>query len=159
MTILHTVRVPLTDASQLQVTAFDHGRAIISGDGENHSWSSYVPIAQCREYGAALIAAALDAERNRVLAVEKAEADRVRAAKKAADDQAAAIEAERKRVADEAALAKKQADDRAANVAHRSQRMKAAKDALIDLGLTEDQAKSVVKAIVAGGIPHVSMEF
>ena len=58
MTILHTVRVPLTDASQLQVTAFDHGRAIISGDGENHSWSSYVPIAKCREYGAALIAAA-----------------------------------------------------------------------------------------------------
>ena len=53
------------------------------------------------------------------------------AAELAERKQAAAIEAERKRVADEAALAKKQADDRAANVAHRSQRMKAAKDALI----------------------------
>jgi hypothetical protein len=58
MTILHNVRMPLTDGSHLQVAAFDHGRAIISGEGLTHSWSSYIPIAKCREYGAALIAAA-----------------------------------------------------------------------------------------------------
>jgi hypothetical protein len=109
--------------------------------------------------GARIVAAA-KAEEERRGAEVRAEMERIAAAELAERKQAAAIEAERKRVADEAALAKKQADDRAANVAHRSQRMTAAKDALMaHAGITEDQARDAVKAIVAGGIPHVSMEF
>jgi hypothetical protein len=38
--------------------------------------------------------------------------------------------------------------------------MTAAKEALMaHAGITEDKARDAVKAIVAGGIPHVSMEF
>lgn len=58
MTILHNARVTLADTSQLKVMAFDTGHVILSGEWLTHSWSSYIPIAKCREYGEALIAAA-----------------------------------------------------------------------------------------------------
>lgn len=88
--------------------------------------------------------AALDAERAKAVEAErlcKAEADRI-----------AAIEAEAKRVADEQAKREK-------NRAHRSSVMGEAKSAIISCGVEEPIAKAIVLAIVAGTVPHTSIQF
>lgn len=103
--------------------------------------------------------AARDTERKaheEALAAEKRRADEAEAARKAEADRIA-----REKAAQEAA-AKREADERAAreaDVAHKGQIMGEAKQALIDLGLTEAKAKAVVLAIKAGEVPHVSIAF
>lgn len=79
-------------------------------------------------------------------AAQKAEADRIAKAK-------AAQEAEAKRVAEDQAA-------RERNRAHRSKIMAAAKAAIMASGdVSEDAAKKVVLAIVAGEIPAVALSF
>lgn len=81
---------------------------------------------------------ALAAERARAEEAERKEAERV---------------AEEKRIADEEAK-------RARNRAHRSQVMGEAKLSIMAAGsVDEDAAVAIVKAIVAGSIPHVSLAF
>ena len=109
-------------------------------------------IERARRQHEADLAAAAERER-------QTEAARIAAAEQAERDQAAAVDAERRRVADEAAAKAKADAERAANVAHKSKVMGAAKAAIMAIGLSEDAARDLVKAIVAGSIPHVRMEF
>lgn len=93
------------------------------------------------------------------LAAEKAERDRVAAEERAEQRRLDDLAAERKRVADEAEREAKAQRAREANVAHKSKIMREAKEALIEAGLGIDVAVVVVKAIAAGKITHVKMEF
>ncbi len=72
----------------------------------------------------------------------------------------AAAARERKRLDDERAAAAEEARKREANVAHQRSIKSAAKKSLIEAaGLDEDAAIAVVKAIVAGSIEHVTINF
>lgn len=93
-----------------------------------------------------------------------AEAARITA--KAQADLVAAHEAELsrlKKVADDKAAAEKAEADlvaqREKNRTHVSKIMAAAKLAIMGLGVTEDQAREVVKAIKAGSVPNVTIQF
>lgn len=99
-------------------------------------------------------------------AAEDATADAARLAQKALDDQAAAHQAELDRLQkvadDKAAAAKAEADlaaQREKNRTHVSKIMAAAKLAIMGLGVTEDLAREVVKAIKAGSVPNVTIQF
>lgn len=99
-------------------------------------------------------------------AAEDATAEAARLAQKALDDQAAAHQAELDRlqkVADDKAAAEKAEADLAAqrerSRAHVSKTMAAAKLAIMGLGVTEDQAREIVKAIKAGSVPNVTIQF
>lgn len=99
-------------------------------------------------------------------AAEDAKAEAARVAQKALDDQAAAHQAELARlqkVADDKAAAEKVEADLAAqrekNRAHVTKVMGAAKLAIMGLGVSEDQAREIVKAIKAGSIPNVTITF
>lgn len=81
--------------------------------------------------------AKIDAANAEAARLKKIEDDRIAAEKKAADEQAA----------------------RDADRAHRSKIMKAAKEAIMALGVNEPDAKAVVLAIVAGEIPNVRLTF
>ena len=108
---------------------------------------------EARERAATEAAAAAQAETERkaqaALAEQarahQAELDRIQREK---DAEAA----EAKRVADETALREK-------NRAHAAKIMGAAKLAIMGLGVTEEQAQAVVKAIRAGSVPNVSIQF
>lgn len=97
----------------------------------------------------------------RRVAEEKRQAEeRERVAAEAAERrQREAVEAERKRQADEKAAEERAAAAREADKAHRSKIMTAAKEALMSEGLGIEVAVKVVKAIVAGKVPSVKMEF
>jgi colicin import membrane protein len=123
---------------------------------------------------------AAEVERQRV-AAEQAEAARVaREAQAKADAEAAAARreaeaaraeterlqaAERQRQEAEraaqarAAAAQAEEDRKAAGKAHRSKIMGEVKRALMGVGLTEEPAKAIVNAIVAGTIPHTTIKF
>lgn len=93
--------------------------------------------------------AALDAERRRA---DEAEAARLREAEQAQAQ-------ERDRVAAEAEQ-RRAADARAADIAHRSAILRAAKEAVMEhCGFEEGVAKDVLRAIAAGLIPHVAIDF
>lgn len=129
--------------------------------------------AKAREEEQAAARAAAEAERQRV-AAEQAEAARVaREAQAKADEEAATARAEaaaaraeterlqqeqRDREAAAQAAAAEEAR-REASKAHRGRIMGDVKRALMALGLTEDPAKAVVNAIVAGTIPHTTIKF
>lgn len=125
-----------------------------------------------REEATAKAAADAQAETERKAAAELAEQKRQHDAEVArlqreADDRAAkaaqeqqAREAEAKRIADEAAAEQAAADKRARDREHRGQVMAAAKAAMIDIaGISEERAKKIVLAIVAGEIPHIAISF
>lgn len=103
--------------------------------------------------------AAERAEQDRKAAAEKAERDCVAAEERAEQRRLDDLAAERKRVADEAEREAKAQHAREANVAHKSKIMREAKEALIEAGLGIDVAVVVVKAIAAGKVAHVRMEF
>lgn len=98
------------------------------------------------------------AERERQEAIRREDALKAEAAaaeRRAADAEAAAQrrQEEAKRKADEEA--KRRADD----VETRRKANRAACNALIDAGLTEEHAKLVIKLIANGGVPHVAITY
>ena len=90
----------------------------------------------------------IDAENARVAALAKAESDRLQA-----------VEDERKRVDLEAAKQKAIDDTRKADIEHRNAIKTAVKNALIELGLTDEQAINVVKLAVYGKLGALKIEF
>lgn len=92
-------------------------------------------------------------------AIEREKSIRQLAAEKAERDRQAAIEAERERVAAEARKVAAETEAREKDKKHKSVVMGKAKNALIALGIPEDQAKSVVIAIQRGQVPNVRIEF
>lgn len=108
------------------------------------------------------------AEKARIEAAEKAAADRAanearlkaQAEIDAANKAAAAAQAELDRQAREKAEADRQEAAREADKKHRSAVMKSAKDAIMEHSkITEDAAKAIVLAIVAGSVPNVTLRF
>jgi hypothetical protein len=99
------------------------------------------------------------AERARIAAEQQAAQDKIDAQAR----QEAAVEAERKaaeqRQADEAARVDREAKAREADRAHKSATLKAAKEAIMGAGLSEEQAKAVVKLIAAGAVPNVKIQY
>ena len=90
------------------------------------------------------------------LAAEKARADKAEADAKAEADRVL------KEAANRAALLKQEADEQAArdkDRKHRGEVMGAAKAAIMLVGVSEETAKKVVLAIVAGEIPAVTLRF
>lgn len=92
---------------------------------------------------------------------EKAEAiQREQQAKSDAERQAAeAVEAEKRRVAEAAAAEAEETKLREQNKAHKTSINRAALEALIAGGLTEDAAKKAVTLIAQGKIPAVSIRY
>jgi len=90
----------------------------------------------------------IDSENARVTAKEKAERERLQA-----------IEDERKRVEEEAAKQKAIDDKRAANAMHREAIKLQVKNSLIDAGLTEEQAETVVNLACADKLGALKIEF
>lgn len=88
-----------------------------------------------------------------------AEAARVAAEQRAERDRVAAVEAERRRVAEEAEAQRRADDQRAADRAHRGRINSAAVAALLATGISEEQARVVVTAIISGSIPNVSIRY
>ena len=113
---------------------------------------------------------AAQAERDKVAAAKKAESDRVAAEERHEKLRIQAI-AEAKRIATEELQAKRIAEEakaeaqrvaaekKAANVKHREKVISEAAAAIDDLFQTEHHGDDIVSAIVAGGIPHVSVQF
>lgn len=99
------------------------------------------------------------AEADRVAAIEKAEADRKAAAEAAERDRLRAVEAERKRIADEQAAAAAAAAKREANKRHAAKINGKARDALVKVGITAEQATAAVVAIARGEVPHVTISY
>lgn len=104
--------------------------------------------------------AAERAEQKRI-ADEKAEAQRIIDQKAMIEEQKRiAAEQERNRLAQIKADEEAQAAARARNVEHKRRINLAALDALINnSGISEDQAKDIIKAIASGLIPNVSIDY
>lgn len=99
------------------------------------------------------------AEAEAAAAARRIEAERAAAEERAERDRAAAVEAERRRVAQAEEAARQAEAARAADRAHRGRINKAAADALVGIGLTDEWARQVVTAIVAGNVPAVSIRY
>ncbi|AXE31593.1 hypothetical protein DK842_17820 [Chromobacterium phragmitis] len=93
-----------------------------------------------------------EAEERARLAAIKAEEDRIKAAEEAAT-------AERRRQEQEAEAKAAEERRRAADTAHRAKVNREALDDLMATGLTEDQAKAVVCAIVKKQVRHVAIQY
>jgi colicin import membrane protein len=105
------------------------------------------------------IAKAEEAERARIAAVAKAEQDKKAAAAKAKRDREAAVEAERKRfesahVAEQAESARREADEQHKVKVHTEAAM-----ALMNAGLSKDDAKAAVVAIASGSVPRIKLSY
>jgi len=99
------------------------------------------------------------AEQRRIAAEKQAELDRIDAEKRQAEAVERAAQAERQRQADEAARIEAEAKAREADRAHKGAILKAAKEAIQKAGVTEEQAKAIVKMIAAGTVPAVSIKY
>lgn len=108
----------------------------------------------------AAAAAALEkAESDRVAAAEQARIDKENAVKQAQREaQEEADRKERKRLADEAEE-KRLADITAENIEHRKEVNRAALKSLVDLGLEKEDGKTLIKAIIAGKVLHVTINY
>lgn len=113
------------------------------------------------------VAKAAEEARQAEIAKAKAEQDRI---KREAAAKVAAAEAEARAIKEKAEReerdrqeqlerTKREEEARQKDREHRGKVMGEAKQALIDVGATEDLAKKIVLAIVAGEIPHVSLRF
>jgi hypothetical protein len=108
----------------------------------------------------ARIAAEIKAKADADAAAARALAEQKAAAERAERDKQAAIEAERHRVAAENAAASADAARREADKRHRARVNGESLAALVAFaGLTEDQAKAVITAVVRHEIPHVSLTY
>ncbi|MBX9267248.1 hypothetical protein [Chromobacterium violaceum] len=94
----------------------------------------------------------VEADKRARLAAIKAEEERVKAAGEAAA-------AERRRLEQEAEAKATEERRRAADTAHRAKVNREALDDLMATGLTEDQAKAVVCAIVKQQVRHVAIQY
>jgi hypothetical protein len=92
-------------------------------------------------------------------AAEKVERDRKAAAARADASRAAAVETERKRVADAEAKARAEADRRERDAQHKTKIHTDAAVALMNAGLSKDDAKSAVVAIAKGEVPNVRISY
>lgn len=92
--------------------------------------------------------AAAKAARDRKVAADRAEANRL-----------AAIEAERKRVADAEAKVKAEAERRERDAQHKTKIHTDAAIALMNAGLSKDDAKSAVVAIAKGEVPNIRISY
>lgn len=99
------------------------------------------------------------AEQRRIAAEKQAELDRVAAEQRQAEAVERAAQAERQRQADEQARVEAEAKAREADRAHKGAILKAAKEAIMKTGITEEQAVAVVKLIAAGKVPAVSIQY
>lgn len=114
------------------------------------------------------------AERERIaaqMAAEKAEKDRIEAeerharewkeaAERAERQAKEAAEAMRKRIEEEAERQAEERRKREANVAHKKKINRAALDAIIkEAGISEEQGKAVITAIISGLVPNVSINY
>lgn len=103
--------------------------------------------------------AARDAVERQKQAEALAEAEKLAAvarANKAAEDARAA---EKQRQKDEQARLDAEAKVREKDRAHKGDVMRQAKEAIMGAAITEDQARDVVKLILAGKVPYVSISF
>lgn len=114
----------------------------------------------------ARIAAEAKAERDRLAAIEaaqmaeeRAKAREAEAARKAEADRIAAVAAEQRRAAAAKAAEEAEAARRAANVAHKRKINGEVLAAMLTFGVSDDTAQVVIKAIVRGEIPHVSITY
>lgn len=105
------------------------------------------------------VADAKAAEEARIAAEKKAEADKIAAAEEAARREAAAAQRERDRIAAEKAAEDEAARQREADKAHRAEINNAIVAALIEAGISDDDAKVVVIAIARGRVPHVRIQY
>lgn len=124
---------------------------------KEHEAAEAVRLAAERERQA--IQAAEDAKQRLADQQRLAEVARQNAANEAARQQAAAVEREKQRQIDETARQAHETAQREANVAHCRKINRAASEAFIVCGLTEDQAKACVIAIAKNLIPNVSIKY
>lgn len=114
------------------------------------------------------------AEHERQLAAERAERERIereaREAEEARQREAQEREAAAQRQRDQEAAEQRRRDQEAAeaaeaeqrrqrNRAHRTNVQREVKEAIMTCGVTEDQARAIVTAIVAGNVPHTAVTF
>lgn len=114
---------------------------------------------RARREAAAQAEAAAKAERE---AAERRELELKHAAEKAEREKLEAQQAaaaERQRIADEQAKAESDRLKRESDMAHRSAVMRAAKEDIMAAGVTEEQAKKIVLAIVAGTVRNIRINF
>lgn len=102
---------------------------------------------------------AAQAERDRIAAEQRAEQERADAVRRQAEAVERAAQVERQRQADEASRIEAETKAREADRAHKGAILKAAKEAILKSGVTEDQAKAIVKMIAAGSVPSVSIQY
>ena len=100
------------------------------------------------------------------LAAERAEREALEAKQRAEQAERdaharaeSAAAAERQRQADEQARIEAESLAREKDRAHKSAVMKAAKEAIMTAGVTEEQAKAIVKLIASGSVPRVSISY
>lgn len=116
---------------------------------------------QARQAAAREAALAAQAEKARNDAADALRREQA-ASEKAARDAAAAAEAaeaERKRIADAAEAERREADARAADRAHRGKINSEIKGAILELGISEEQAVTLTRAMVVGTIPHIFVRY
>jgi len=99
------------------------------------------------------------AEAARVAAEEKAKADAIAAANAAEAAKQKAIEDERQRVAAAEKAAAEAEAKRKADTAHRAEINNGAVSALVEAGLSVDDAKKAVIAIAKGNVPNVTIRY
>ena len=101
----------------------------------------------------------VQAERDRIAAEQQAAQDRIDAERRQAEAVQRAAQAERQRQADEQARVEAEAKAREADRAHKGATLKAAKESIMGAGITEEQAKAVVKLIAAGKVPAITIQY
>lgn len=104
-------------------------------------------------------AAAAQAETNRIAAEQRAEQDRLAAIRRQEEavEQARLAEIARANAAADEIL--RQQKERQADVAHKSKILGEAKQALIDMNISEELAKAIVLKIARGEVPNISIQF
>lgn len=106
------------------------------------------------------IAAEKQAEADRIAAEQKAERDRIEAQARAKQQAEAAAQAERDRIAAEQAKAEEEKAAREADHEHKATINRAALAAIQSAGqLTDEQARGVIRAIVKGQVPNVTINY
>lgn len=157
----HT-RLVADEADRAELAAL---RAAATARDEQDRLAKEAAEAKVKADADALAAKAWDDEIARK-ATEDALAEAARITAKAQADLVAAHEAELarlKKIADDEAAAEKAYADLAAqrekNRTHVSKIMAAAKLAIMGLGVPEDQAREIVKAIKVGSVPNVTIQF
>ena len=90
---------------------------------------------------------------------KKAAQDKIDAERRQVEAVARAEEAERQRHAEHQARIDREVKAREADRSHKSAILKAAKEAIMVAGLSEEQAKAVVKLIAAGAVPNVKIQY